>query len=151
MVVAPASSGQMPVRGHLQPRDGKMLLVLDERLTSHDTFLSAVVRLEAPGPARDVRVQILTFDDITVLAPLGDASLLGEAGLEWSGTLLLPHGSRPPVVPDDFARAATEAGIDTDAWPPAEARQLLTYLAEARGPVRAERIRAIVNALTRQA
>ncbi|GAA2930975.1 MULTISPECIES: hypothetical protein [Streptomyces] len=141
----------MPVRGHLQPREGKLLLVLDERLTGHDTFLSAVVCLEAPVPVADLRVRILTFDDVTVLSPLDGPDLAGEGGVEWSGTLLLPHGSRPPGIPDDFARAAAEADIDTSAWSPAEARQLLTYLSEASGPVRTERIRVIVEALARPA
>lgn len=141
----------MQVRGHLQPREGRLLLVLDERLTGHDTFLSAVVRLETPEWAADLRVRILTFDDVTVLSPLDALALEGKAGGEWNGTLLLPHGARPPGIPDDFARAAAEAGIDTGAWSPVEARQLLTYLSEASGPVRTERIHAIVDALARPA
>ncbi|MEU9371485.1 hypothetical protein AB0D71_44055 [Streptomyces avermitilis] len=62
---------------------------------------------------------------------------------------MLPHGWRPPVIPEDFAQAAAAAGIDTDAWSEPEARQLLTFLGEARegSPVRAQRIKAIITAL----
>ncbi|MFE6101275.1 hypothetical protein ACFVQ4_15040 [Streptomyces laurentii] len=142
----------MPVGGRVQERDGKLLLVLDERLTGRDTFLSAVVLVATPAPAAvETRVRILTFDDVTVLLPFGSPLGGVEAGQRWTGTLLLPHGSRPPDVPDDFAQSAGAAGIDTGTWSPAETRQLLTYLGEASGQVRAERIRTIINALTRPA
>ena len=149
--MAPASSGQMLVQGHLQLREDGLLFILDERLTGHDTFLSTTLRLKAPLPADGIRVRILSFDDVTVLSPLDDPGLEGKAGQQWSGTLLLPHGCRPPAIPEDLARAAAKAGIDTAAWSEPEARQLLTYLGEARsGPVRTERVRAIIVALARQ-
>lgn len=141
------------MQGRLQLRENKALFVLDVRLRGHDTFLTATLFLEVPYSLPEgIRVRILTFDDITVLSPLDDdPGLTGEAGQRWSGDLLLPHGSRPPPIPDDLAMAAAEAGIDPSTWSGPEARQLLTYLGEARpGPVRAERIRAIVIALARQ-
>jgi hypothetical protein len=97
-----------------------------------------------------LQVRILTFDDVTVLSPLPGQDLpAAHDGQVFTGTLMLPHGWRPPLVPEDFARAAAAAGIDTGAWSEPEARQLLTFLGEARegSPVRAQRIKAIITAL----
>lgn len=86
--------------------------------------------------------------DVTVLSPLTFDLPQAQTGQEWSGTLLMPHGSRPPTIPDDLAQAAAEAGVDTGGWSPAEARQLLTFLGEAGpGPVRTDRIGMIIAAL----
>ncbi|WP_312866213.1 hypothetical protein [Streptomyces boluensis] len=121
---------------------------MDERLSGHDTFLSTTLCLDQPVYLPELPVRILTFDDVTVLASLVSVLPQAQAGEEWSGTLLIPHGVRPPTIPDDLAQAAAEAGVDTSGWSAAEARQLLTFLGEADpGPVRAERIGMIIEAL----
>ncbi|WP_424892255.1 hypothetical protein [Streptomyces sp. XH2] len=121
-------------------------LVLEEPLRGHDTFLTGTLLLDVPD-AGEVQVRILTFDDITVLAPTDLATLPDDLGDRWSGTLRLPHGWRPPALPEDLARAAAEAGVDPAQWDAAHTRHALTYLSEARDPhVRAERIRLIVAA-----
>ncbi|MET9185020.1 hypothetical protein ABZX63_07140 [Streptomyces tendae] len=143
----PRHTGELAVHGHLRQSEGKTLLVVDERLSGHDTFLSTTLRLDQPVHVPELAVQILTFDDVTVLSPLNPVLREERAG-EWSGTLLIPHGARPPAIPDDLAQAAAEAGVDTDDWPPAEARHLLTFLGEAgSASVRTERIAMIITTL----
>ncbi|MFJ5721033.1 hypothetical protein [Streptomyces sp. NPDC093149] len=144
----PLHTGELAVHGRLEQREEKVLLVVGERLSGYDTFLSPTLRLDQPVHLSELPVRILTFDDVTVLSPLVPALPQGQAGEEWSGTLLIPHGSRPPTIPDDLAQAAAEAGVEASGWSPAEARQLLTFLGEA-GPglVRTERIGLIVAAL----
>lgn len=147
----PMHTGELAVHGRLEQRGGRVLLVVDERLRGHDTFLSATLRLDQPVRLPELPVRIMTFDDVTVLSPLGAVLPSAQVGEEWSGTLLLPHGARPPAIPDDLAQAAAEAGVDTTGWSPAEARQLLTFLGEASsGPVRTERIGMIIAALARR-
>ncbi|WP_371665835.1 hypothetical protein OG306_29960 [Streptomyces sp. NBC_01241] len=144
----PRHTGELAVHGRLQRREGTVLFVVGEPLTGHDTFLSTTLRLDRPVHLPELPVRILTFDDVTVLAPLVSVLPQVQAGEEWSGTLLIPHGARPPTIPDDLAQAATEAGVDTSGWSPAEARHLLTFLSEAGpGPVRTERISMIIAAL----
>lgn len=144
----PRHTGELAVRGHLQQREGKPLFVVDERLTGYDTFLSTTLRLEQPVHVPELPVRILTFDDVTVLSPLAPVLQQVRAGEEWSGTLLLPHGARPPAIPKDLAHAAAEAGVDTTGWSPAEARHLLTFLGEAgAASVRTERIAMIITTL----
>ncbi|MFE6459224.1 hypothetical protein ACFVP0_17425 [Streptomyces cinereoruber] len=144
----PRHTGELAVHGHLRQREGKTLLVVDGRLSGHDTFLSTTLRLEQPVRVPELAVRILTFDDVTVLSPLDPVLPQERAGEEWSGTLLIPHGARPPAIPADLAQAAAEAGVDTGGWPPAEARHLLTFLAEAgSASVRAERIAMIITTL----
>ncbi|MFD4337838.1 hypothetical protein ACFWPP_11690 [Streptomyces anulatus] len=144
----PRHTGELAVHGHLQQREGKMLFVVDERLSGYDTFLSTTLRLEPPVLLPELAVRILTFDDVTVLSPLDPVLLQERTGEEWSGTLLIPHGARPPTIPDDLAQAAAEAGVDTGGWSPAEARHLLTFLGEAgSASVRGERIDMIIAAL----
>lgn len=144
----PRHTGELAVHGHLRQREGKTLLVVDERLSGRDTFLSTTLRLEQPAHLPDVAVRILTFDDVTVLSPLAPVLPQERAGEEWSGTLLIPHGARPPAIPDDLAQAAAEAGVDTGGWSPAEARHLLTFLGEAgSASVRTERIALIITTL----
>ncbi|MFD4926353.1 hypothetical protein ACFWNE_34270 [Streptomyces goshikiensis] len=144
----PRHTSQLTVHGRLQQREGRMLLVVDERLSGYDTFLSTTLRLERPVHLSEVPVRILTFDDVTVLSPLDPLLPQGQVGEEWSGTLLIPHGARPPTIPDDLAQAAAEAGVDTGGWSPAEARHLLTFLGEAGSDsVRTERIGMIIAAL----
>ncbi|MHA5048859.1 hypothetical protein [Streptomyces sp. SD15] len=141
----PIHTGELAVHGRLEQREEKALLVVHERLSGYDTFLSTTLRLDRPVVLPQLPVRILTFDDVTVLSPLGPALPQAQAGEEWSGTLLIPHGSRPPTIPEDLAQAAAEAGVDTSGWSPTEARQLLTFLGEAGpGPVRTERINMIV-------
>jgi hypothetical protein len=116
--MAPASTGDLPVHGTRQERRGRTpLFLLDERLTGHATFLTATLVLgDAPAACR-VQVRILTFDDVTVLSALPGQELpAAHDGQSFTGTLLLPHGWRPPVIPEDLARAAAAAGIDTSAW-----------------------------------
>ncbi|MEU2227038.1 hypothetical protein [Streptomyces sp. NPDC018347] len=144
----PRPTGKLAVHGRLERRAGTELFIVDERLSGHDTFLSTTLRLNRPVDLPELPVRILTFDDVTILAPLVSVLPQAQAGEEWSGTLLIPHGARPPTIPDDLAEAAAEAGVDTSGWSPAEARQLLTFLGEAvPGPVRAERIGLIIAAL----
>ncbi|MEU6183035.1 hypothetical protein [Streptomyces coeruleorubidus] len=144
----PRHTGELSVHGRLERREGRLLFVVDERLSGHDTFLSTTLRLDRPVHLPELPVRILTFDDVTVLSPLDPVLPQAQAGKEWSGTLLIPHGTRPPTIPDDLAQAAAEAGVDTSSWSSAEARQLLTFLGEAgSGPVRTERISMIIAAL----
>ncbi|MGW7304064.1 hypothetical protein ACWGI1_00620 [Streptomyces sp. NPDC054835] len=149
--MAPTSTVQLGVRGRTKMSGEKVLLVLDEQLRGHDTFLTAILHLDQPVRADGLQVRILTFDDVTVLSPLQSTALPEEGEKEWSGTLLLPHGLRPPRIPNDLAAAVAEAGIDPDAWSGPEARQLLAFLGEAgTGPLRAERISLIVQSLGRR-
>ncbi|MGW2046278.1 hypothetical protein ACWCPF_13995 [Streptomyces sp. NPDC001858] len=144
----PMHTGELAVHGRLEPREEKVLLVVHERLSGFDTFLSATLRLDRPVALPQLPIRILTFDDVTVLSPLGPALPQAQADEAWSGTLLIPHSSRPPTIPEDLAQAAAEAGVDTGGWTPTEARQLLTFLGEAGpGPVRTERISMIVATL----
>ncbi|MFF4767381.1 hypothetical protein ACFY1V_12785 [Streptomyces sp. NPDC001255] len=142
------SAGELALHGRLERREGQVLLVLEERLRGYNTFLSGTLRLTQPVNVAELPVRILTFDDVTVLSPLSTVMPQAAVGTAWSGSLLMPHGSRPPAIPGDLARAAAEAGVDTGNWSPAEARQLLTFLGEAGpGPVRTERIGLIITAL----
>ncbi|MEU8954880.1 hypothetical protein AB0C93_11295 [Streptomyces sp. NPDC048518] len=146
----PRHTRELAVHGRLERRDGTELFVVDGRLSGHDTFLSSTLRLDQPVHLPELPVRILTFDDITVLSPLTPTLPKSQAGEEWSGTLLIPHGARPPTIPDDLAQAAAEAGVDTSSWSPAEARHLLAFLSEAGSePVRTERICVIISALAR--
>jgi hypothetical protein len=144
----PRHTDELAVHGRLERREGTELFVVDERLSGYDTFLSTTLRLDRPVHLPELPVRILTFDDVTVLAPLLSVLPQAQAGEGWSGTLLIPHGARPPTIPDDLAQAAAEAGVDTSGWSPDEARQLLTFLGEAGcGPVRTERLGMIIAAL----
>lgn len=144
----PRHTGELAVHGHLLQREGKTLLVVDERLSGHDTFLSTTLRLEQPVHVPELPVRILTFDDVTVLSPLDPVLPLERVGEEWSGTLLIPHGARPPAIPADLAQAVAKAGVDTSGWSPAESRHLLTFLGEAgAASVRVERIAMIITTL----
>ncbi|MFF2025034.1 hypothetical protein ACFVW2_24910 [Streptomyces sp. NPDC058171] len=139
---------ELTVHGSLEHREGLVLLFVDERLNGYDTFLSTTLCLDHPVRLPELPVRILTFDDVTVLSPLGLALPRTHAGRAWNGTLRMPHGSRAPTIPDDLALAAAEAGVDTSGWTPVEARQLLSFLREAvPGPVRTERIGMIIATL----
>jgi hypothetical protein len=132
----------LDVTGTVRTDDGPALLVLDERLDGHDTFLSGSLDL---GIGDRLPVRILTFDDVTVLHPASTASLPGGA---WAGRLHLRHGLRARSIPDDLAAAAIRRERRIDALDEAEARYAVTFLGEAASaPIRAARIDAIVNAL----
>jgi hypothetical protein len=129
------------VTGTIRNDDGSPLLVLDERLDGHDTFLPG--SLELGGGL--LPVKILTFDDVTVLHPASAASL--PAG-KWAGRLHLRHGLRARSVPDDLAAAATRRKRRIDVLDEAETRYAVTFLSEAtNAAIRAARIDVIVNAL----
>lgn len=130
------------VTGTIRDDGGSALLVLDERLDGHDTFLPGSLEL---GDGDRLPVKILTFDDVTVLHPASTASLPEGA---WAGRLHLRHGLRARSVPDDLAAAATRRKRRIDALDEAEARYAITFLGEAaNASIRAARIDVIVNAL----
>ncbi|MFF8880722.1 hypothetical protein [Streptomyces flaveolus] len=144
----PRHTSALAIHGRLERREGTLLFVVNEPLSGHDTFLSTTLRLDQPLHLPELPVRILTFDDVTVLAPLISVLPQSQAGAKWRGTLLIPHGARPPTIPVDLARSAAEAGVDTSHWSPTEARHLLAFLSEAdSGPVRTERIGMIIAAL----
>jgi hypothetical protein len=123
--------------------DGTML-VLSERLDGHDTFLTGKLELD---PQTIIAVRILTLDDVTVLR-LTDERARPLVAAAWVGTLHLPHGWRPPTIPEDLSRAAAEAGRDLSALDDAETRYALTFLDEATtSQIRSARLEVIVNAL----
>ncbi|WP_439681574.1 hypothetical protein [Embleya sp. MST-111070] len=133
---------------------GEEQFVLTRRLTGRDTYLSGMLAL-AGTPAMPVRV--LTLDDVTVLVPdpVPEPTVTGAPAPAApepvrEGVLRLRAAGRPAPVPVDLAEAAEAAGLDWASRDPIEVRHLLAFLAEARGePVRRERIRVIVESLTR--
>jgi hypothetical protein len=132
----------LDVTGTIRKDDGPALLVLDERLDGHDTFLSGSLEL---GNGERLSVTILTFDDVTVLHPASTVSVPPGA---WAGRLHLRHGLRPRSIPDDLAAAATHRGRRIDVLDEAEVRYAVTFVGEAASaPIRAARIDVIVNAL----
>ncbi|MEV0394149.1 hypothetical protein [Polymorphospora rubra] len=139
----PESHLRLPITGTVAAVSNGTLLVLSERLDGHDTFLTGQLHLPNTRP---VQVQILSFDDVTVLRLL-DPSHLPPAG-PWAGILQLPHGWRPRSVPNDLVTAVRVARRDLTALDEAERRYALTFLAEASTPaIRRARIDAIVRAL----
>lgn len=125
-------------------------LVCSRRLVGYDTFLSGVVALHGGQEVQEVRVRILTFDDLTVLLPREEVPGWTD-GQEWSGTLRLPPATGKAVIPDDVAEAIHVAGLDADAYDPAELTHLLTWLTEAVDPhLRKQRLIVIVRSLASQ-
>jgi len=119
---------EIPVRGTVRRRrDGPPLLVLDDRLDGHDTFLQARLVLDHGA---SIKVRVHTFDDLTVLHPTGAVAIKGT----WSGRLVL-RGRRPPPVPDDLAAALATAGASLNGLDDRERRHLLGYVADATDPV----------------
>jgi hypothetical protein len=119
----------IPVRGTVRRQcGGPPLLVLDRRLDGYDTFLQARLVLDQDGTTITVRVH--TFDDLTVLHPIGAVAAKGA----WSGRLVL-RVRRPVPVPDDLAEALASAGASLDGLDDRERRHLLGYLADATDPV----------------
>ena len=139
----------MPVRGAVRRRGDKPLLVLNRRLDGHDTFLQADLALDPDGV--NVRVRVLTFDDVTVLHPAPDTDLPDRThGASWTGRLRLPVERRPGTVPDDLADALAGAGLPADlaGLDERERRHLLGYLADATEPAtRCSRIITLVAGL----
>lgn len=136
---------QVAVRGHREDHDGTCAYVLDRRITGHDSFRPA--RLRLTGRPDDVRVRVLTLDDVSVVVPLPGEPELAD---RWDGTLHLPAGPRGPAMPADLAAALVAAGVDPDALPDTMRRHLVGFVAEARrGPTRDARLAAAVNAVRR--
>ncbi|MEW1637504.1 hypothetical protein AB0469_25955 [Streptomyces sp. NPDC093801] len=132
----------LPVRGRTVPAATGPLLLLEDRLEGHDTFLSGTLTLDG----HDIPVRITTLDDSTTLQPT--QPLPGNLPEQWSATLHLRHGQRPREIPDDLRTAAATAGRDLDALDDAELRYALTFLGEATTPtIRTDRLTAIVTGL----
>lgn len=131
----------MPVSGTSRRDEDGPLLVLEQHIEGHDTFLSGRLALGQES----VAVRIISFDDVTVLRPLEPVSVSAP---RWAGVLHLPHGARPRRIPPDLAHAARKSERDITALDPAELRYALTFLNEATtGTIREARIEAIVSAL----
>ncbi|WP_338933188.1 hypothetical protein WEB32_34370 [Streptomyces netropsis] len=74
----PQGRAELPVIGRrLEDGAHSPQLRLDARLSGHDTFLTGTLLLEE----QEIQVRILTFDDITILAPVSQQGLpaLGAA------------------------------------------------------------------------
>ncbi|MGC4828856.1 hypothetical protein [Micromonospora arida] len=139
----PETTQRLPITGTVAADSNGTFLVLSERLDGHDTFLTGQLQLHDAQP---VHVQILSFDDVTVLRLL-DPSHVPPAG-PWAGILQLPHGWRTRSIPDDLVNAVRVARRDLAVLDEAERRYALTFLAEASTPtIRQARIETIVNAL----
>lgn len=133
----------LPVSGTATADSGGMTLVLSHRLDGYDTFLTGQLELDGAPPAP---VQILTFDDVTVLRLLDQAP--SPLPSSWAGILHLAHGWRSRKAPDDLRAAARTANRNLDALDGPELRYALTFLGEAgTEAIRKARIDAIVNAL----
>lgn len=139
----PSIASSIPVAGTVVPTSSGQQLILFEKLTSVDTFLSGTLDLDGHA----VRVRILTLDDVTVLQPVDDLQV--DSG-DWTGTLNVSHGQRPGKIPGDLRTGARQSGRDVTALGEADLRYALTFLGEATTPdIRAERIAAVVTALPR--
>jgi hypothetical protein len=136
-----STNEMLPVSGTTRHDENGLLLVLEERVEGHDTFLTGRLDLGQES----VPVRIISFDDVTVLRPTEAAPVLAS---RWTGVLHLPHGARPRRIPADLTDAARERARDVAALDPAELRYALTFLGEATTQaIRTARIEAIVSAL----
>ncbi|WP_432246647.1 hypothetical protein ACRAR1_00120 [Streptomyces sanyensis] len=132
----------LPVRGRTVLAATGPLLVLDDRLEGHDTFLTGTLTLGG----HDISARITTLDDSTTLQPT--QPFPGDLPEHWQATLHLRHGQRPRDIPDDLRTAAHAADRDLDALDDAELRYALTFLGEATTPaIRTDRLTAIVTGL----
>ena len=96
-------------------------------------------------PAADVRVRVLTLDDVTLICPLPDQPELPD---RWEGTLVLPPAGRGPAMPADLLDGLLDAGLDPTDLEAASRRHLIGFVAEARpGPTRTARIAFAVDAV----
>lgn len=103
------------------------------------------VGLPPTGLPADVRVRILTLDDVTLLCPLPDEPELPD---HWEGTLLLPPHSRGQSMPAELVDALVTAGVDPAELEVASLRHLVGFVAEARpGPTRDARVALAVTAV----
>jgi hypothetical protein len=135
----------LPVRGTARRRGPFALLVLNERLDGHDSFLRAELDLDPDGVR--LRVRVHTFDHVTVLHPAAGSPITGGS---WTGQLRLAPARRTQPVPDDLADALAAAGLPADlvGLDARERRHLLGYLSDApTPPVRRGRISTIVAGL----
>lgn len=131
----------LSVSGTTRRDEEGLLLVLDQHIEGHDTFLSGGLDLGQEL----VPVRIISFDDVTVLRPMESVHVTAP---RWTGVLRLPHGARPRRVPADLADAARGGERDLSALDAAELRYALTFLGEATtDTIRTARIEAIVSAL----
>ncbi|MFD9575142.1 hypothetical protein ACFWBI_35635 [Streptomyces sp. NPDC059982] len=132
----------LPVRGCTVPAATGPLLLLEDRLEGHDTFLTGTLTLDG----LDIPVRITTLDNSTTLQPT--QPLPDDLPEQWSAMLHLRHGQRPREIPDDLRATAHAAGRDLDALDDAELRYALTFLGEATTPaIRTDRLTAIVTGL----
>ena len=131
----------LSVSGAIRHDEEGLILVLDQHIEGHDTFLSG--RLDLGQEL--VPVRIISFDDVTVLRPTESVHVTAPY---WTGVLHLPHGARPRRIPADLADAARGSERDLSALDTAELRYALTFLGEATtDTIRTARIEAIVSAL----
>nr|WSX78543.1 hypothetical protein OH826_34655 [Streptomyces sp. NBC_00899] len=131
----------LPVSGTTRHDESGLLLVLEQHVEGHDTFLTGRLDLGEES----VPVRIISFDDVTVLRPTKAVRPLAS---RWTGVLHLPHGARHRRIPADLTDAARERARDVAALDPAELRYALTFLGEATtDAIRTARIEAIVSAL----
>jgi hypothetical protein len=174
---------EIRVRGRRQDRCGARAFVLDARLTGHDSYRTARLRLagrptaaspvaarppselsaghrsggcwSADGrpplgrpsaePVVDIRVRVLTLDDVTLVCPLPDEPDLPD---RWEGTLVLPKAGSGPAMPADLVQAIVAAGLDPTVLDDAARRHLVGFVTEARpGPTRTARIAVAVDAV----
>jgi hypothetical protein len=181
-----AGSDELRVRGRRQHRSGTRAFVLDARLTGHDSYRTARLRLagrptatspvaarppnelsaghrpsgccSAGGhppigrppadPALDIRVRVLTLDDVTLVCPLPDEPDLPD---RWEGTLVLPQKGPGPAMPADLLQALVAAGLDPADLEAASRRHLVGFVTEARaGPTRTARIAFAVDAVRQE-
>jgi hypothetical protein len=139
----PSTATTLPVEGRTQLAADGPLLVLDQRLTGHDTFLTGVLEVEHVR----INVRILTLDDLTVLQPVLTGAAI-HCSSRWAGILHLPHGQRRRAAPVDLREAAGLAGRNLDDLDDADLHYALTFLEEATTPeIRKARIQAIAVAL----
>lgn len=135
------------VTGHVHAGAGCLLVLLDQRLQGHDSFLHATLIIE---PDRVIPARVLTLDARTVLRlaePEAVAAGL-RPGQSVVGTLRLGRPARPRPIPADLAAVLDREQLNLDALPAVERRHLLGFLAEATTPaVRQARIQAILGAL----
>jgi len=139
----PRTAQSLPVTGFVGRHGSTTQLVLHERLTGRDTFLTGILEVAQ----HRLQVRIVTLDDVTVLRPV-DAGEITFAGATWTGVLHLPHGARPPQLPADLMHEAAVSNRALDALDDAELRYALTFLEEATtADIRQARVSAIVAAL----
>lgn len=95
------------------------------------------------GNQHAVRV-LVSLGDRTACRPVGAV----DAGERFTVALRALAGTRPRGIPEDLSTALHQAGLDLDGLADGHVQQLALMVTEARDPkIRAERVRAAVNAL----